>query len=142
MNKITSESVVTLHYTGKLESGEVFDSTIIDGREPMTATLGQNALIKGFEEGLLDMEPGEKKTIFVNFQEGYGFRDENWVSSVPRKVIPPDAEIGSVLSATGPNGERFNVRVEQLDEEYAVLDANHPLAGKNLIFEVEIVSVQ
>lgn len=142
MSKITSTSTVTLHYTGKLESGEIFDSTIIEGKEPMNATLGMNSLIKGFEEGLIDMEIGEKKTIFVDMEQGYGFRDENWVGTVPRKSIPEDAVVGSVLQATGPQGEKFNVHIKQLDEEFAVLDANHPLAGKNLIFEVEILDIQ
>lgn len=140
--KILKDSTVTLHYTGKLESGEVFDSSIIEGREPMVTQLGQNALIKGFEEGLIDMEVGEKKTIFVPFTEGYGYRDENWVTSVPRKMIPEDTEVGMVLQATAPDGGKFNVHVKQLDEEFAVLDANHPLSGKNLIFEVEILNVQ
>lgn len=142
MSKITKESTVTLHYTGKLENGEIFDSSIIEGRDPMVATLGQNSLIKGFEEGLIDMEIGEKKTIFVSFTEGYGHRDENWVTSVPRKMIPEGTEVGVVLQATAPDGGKFNVHVKQLDEEFAVLDANHPLAGKNLIFEVEILNIQ
>jgi FKBP-type peptidyl-prolyl cis-trans isomerase 2 len=139
--KVTKESTVTLHYTGKLENGEVFDSSIIEGREPMVATLGQNSLIKGFEEGLMDMEVGDKKTIFVPFTEGYGYRDENYVTSIPRKLIPEDTEVGAVLRATAPDGGEFNVHVKQLDEEFAVLDANHPLAGKNLVFEVEVIGI-
>ena len=141
MNKINENSTVTVNYTGKLEDGMVFDSSLNEGRTPLKAKLGQNQLIPGFERGLVDMEAGEKKTIEIPYLEAYGEYNKSLVGEIEKNKVPQDVKVGAMLQTQSPNGP-MNVRVVEVKEDVVVLDANHPLAGKNLIFDLEVLEVE
>ena len=140
MTKIKNGDNVSVHYTGKLEDGSVFDTSLAEGREPLTVTLGQGQLIKGFEAGLVDMEVGETKTVEIPANEAYGEYLEYLVQEVPKTQMPGDVEVGTPLMADTQMGTVQFV-VKEVSDETVVLDANHPLAGKNLIFDLEVVSI-
>lgn len=141
MEKITKNSTVTVNYTGKFEDGVVFDTSLMEGRDPLTATLGQGQLIPGFENGLLEMSVGESKTINVSSSEAYGDVNPSMFFEIEKSQLPEGVQVGTMLQNTDQNGPSV-VRVAEIKEETIVLDANHPLAGKNLIFEVEVLDVQ
>jgi FKBP-type peptidyl-prolyl cis-trans isomerase 2 len=140
MGKITNNSTVTVNYTGKLEDGSVFDSSLNEGRTPLTATLGQGQLIKGFEEGLIDMEVGDKKTVEIDVDMAYGQYNEAMVQDVPKEQVPEGVVVGGMLQANTPMGP-INFRVLEVNETNVKLDGNHPLAGKKLIFDLEVLEV-
>ncbi len=140
MKKVTNKSTVKVNYTGKLEDGTVFDSSLNPGREPLIAVLGEGQLIKGFEDGLLEMLEGEKKTVEIEPGNAYGHHISDMVAEIPRDQVPEDCKIGDSLQGNGPQGP-IVVRVTEIKEESVVVDANHPLAGKKLIFDLEVVSV-
>jgi FKBP-type peptidyl-prolyl cis-trans isomerase SlpA len=140
MSKITSNSTVTVNYTGRLEDGSVFDSSLNEGRTPLTATLGQGQLIKGFEDGLIDMEVGEKKTVEIDVDMAYGQYNEAMIQEVPKEQVPEGVVVGSMLQANTPMGP-INFRVLEVNETNVKLDGNHPLAGKKLIFDLEVLEV-
>ena len=141
MKKVDVNSTVTVNYTGKLEDGSVFDSSLNEGREPLTATLGQGNLIPGFEKGLLEMQEGDKKTINIPFDQAYGTRREELIAEVPRDRVPEGVQVGQMLQTNTQQGP-MNVVVKEVNESNVILDANHPLAGKDLIFELEVISIQ
>jgi FKBP-type peptidyl-prolyl cis-trans isomerase 2 len=141
MKKVDVNSTVTVNYTGKLVDGTIFDSSLNEGREPLTAVLGQGNLIPGFERGLIDMGEGESKTISIPFLEAYGERKDELVAQVPKDRVPETVEVGQMLQTMTQQGP-MNVTVKEVTEEYVVLDANHPLAGQDLVFDLEIISVQ
>lgn len=141
MEKITENSTVTVNYTGKLEDGTIFDTSLVEGREPLKATLGQGQLIPGFESGLIDMVIGESKTIEVDPTEAYGQYNETLVIEVPKDKVPENAEVGMMLQTFGPAGPSI-VKVLEIKDEVVIIDANHPLAGKKLIFDLEVVGVE
>jgi FKBP-type peptidyl-prolyl cis-trans isomerase 2 len=141
MGKITSNSTVTVNYTGKLEDGSIFDSSLNEGREPLTATLGQGQLIKGFEDGLIDMEVGDKKTVEIESDMAYGQHNEAMIQEVPKEQVPEGVMVGHMLQANTPMGP-INFRVLEVNEETVKLDGNHPLAGKKLIFDLEVLEVK
>jgi FKBP-type peptidyl-prolyl cis-trans isomerase SlpA len=140
MKKITNSDTVVVHYTGKLEDGTIFDSSLTEGREPLNVTLGQGQLIKGFENGLVDMTEGEKKTIEIEPSDAYGEINEMLVTEVNKTQVPEGIEVGQMLQGMGPMGP-INVTVVEVSESTVKVDANHPLAGKKLIFDLEVVSV-
>jgi len=140
MRKIQNGDTVKVHYTGKLEDGTVFDSSLVEGREPLETVLGQGQLIKGFEAGLIDMTEGEKKTIEIESSDAYGDHNPLMISEVPRENVPEGVKEGEVLQGMGPMGP-VNVKVTEVRDDVVVIDANHPLAGKKLIFDLEVVSV-
>lgn len=141
MSKINASSTVTVNYTGRLDDGSVFDSSLTEGREPLKATLGQGQLIPGFESGLIDMSVGDKKTIEIPHTQAYGEINEELFVSVPKTQVPEGVQVGAMLQTMGPNGPSV-VRVIEVKDEVVVIDANHPLAGKKLIFDLEIVGVE
>jgi len=141
MSKIETNSTVTVHYTGKLEDGTIFDSSLNEGREPLTATLGQGQLIPGFESGLVDMTIGESKTIEINPSEAYGEINPELVQEVEKSRVPEGVSVDHMLQANTPMGV-MNFRVVEVKEDTVLLDGNHPLAGKKLIFDLEVVGVQ
>lgn len=141
MKRVDVNSTVTVNYTGKLDDGSVFDSSLNEGREPLTATLGQGSLIPGFEKGLLEMQEGDTKTINIPFDEAYGSRKEELIAEVPKDRVPEGVEVGQMLQTMTQQGP-MNVVVKEVNEDNVVLDANHPLAGKDLIFELEVISIQ
>ena len=141
MEKITQNSTVTVNYTGKLEDGSIFDSSLVEGREPLKAKLGEGQLIPGFESGLIDMTIGENKTIEINPTEAYGEYNDELIIEIPKSNVPENVEIGMMLQTFGPMGPSI-VKVLEIKDEVVVLDANHPLAGKKLTFELEVVGVE
>lgn len=140
MKKAENGNTVTVNYTGKLEDGTIFDSSLNEGREPLTTVLGEGSLIKGFEDGLIDMTEGESKTIEIEPSEAYGEYREEMINDIPKSQVPEGVNVGDMLQGFGPMGP-INVKVLEINEETVKLDANHPLAGKKLIFDLEVVSI-
>jgi FKBP-type peptidyl-prolyl cis-trans isomerase SlpA len=140
MKKVKNTDTVIVNYTGKLEDGSIFDSSLNEGREPLTAILGKGQLIKGFEDGLIDMSEGEKKTVEIPCEQAYGDVNEQLISEVSKSQVPEGIEVGQMLQGTGPMGP-INVTVVEVTEETVKVDANHPLAGKKLIFDLEVISI-
>lgn len=136
--KIEQGKKVKVHYTGKHENGEVFDSSV--GGEPLEFTVGEGQLIPGFEKGVLGMESGEKKTVEVEPSQAYGEVRTDLLSEVDKSQLPEGVETGQILQAMTNHGP-MNVVVKEIGEEKVVIDANHPLAGKKLIFDLEVVEV-
>ena len=140
MKKIKNGDTVNVNYTGKLEDGTIFDSSLVEGRTPLKVTLGLNQLIKGFENGLIDMSEGDKKTIEIEPNEAYGEHNPEMIIEIPSTNVPPDVQVGQMLQGNSPQGP-INVKVLEIKDEFVVLDGNHPLAGKKLIFDLEVVGI-
>lgn len=140
MTKIKNGDNVSVHYTGRLEDGSVFDTSLAEGREPLTVTLGQGQLIPGFENGLIEMTIGEMKTIEIEPESAYGEVNPQLMSEIPLSQVPEGVKVGDMLQGQNQFGP-VNVTVREIKEKTVVLDMNHPLAGKKLIFDLEVVSV-
>ncbi|MBS3100821.1 peptidylprolyl isomerase [Candidatus Woesearchaeota archaeon] len=130
---------VKVHYTGTLNDGKIFDSS--EGREPLEFTIGNNQVIKGFEDGIKGMKVNEEKTIKIKAKDAYGERDERMVASVPRDKFPPEAQAGGMLILKGPNGEKLPAVIKEVKDDAVIIDMNHPLAGKDLNFKVKVVGI-
>ncbi|MCM4152371.1 peptidylprolyl isomerase [Arenibacter sp. N53] len=141
MSKAKVNDTVKVHYTGKLKTGEIFDSSL--ERDPLEVTLGQGQLIPGFEKELVDMEINEKKTITVPKEEAYGDIVEDMFHEIKKAELPEDIkpEIGMMLVAKNPDGTENQLRISDIKEETIVIDANHVLAGQDLTFELELVAI-
>jgi FKBP-type peptidyl-prolyl cis-trans isomerase 2 len=141
MSLVKDGDTVKVHYTGKLEDGTVFDSS--DGRDPLELKVGAGNVIPGFEKGVMGMEVGGSKTITIPADDAYGERRDDLTVSVKRTEFPENItpEVGQQLQLKQPDGNMVNVMVTDVQEEQVTLDANHPLAGKTLIFDVEVVEV-
>ncbi len=141
MSQAKDGNTVKVHYTGKLESGEVFDTS--KDREPLQFTLGGGNIIPGFDKGVMGMETGEKKTITIPPDDAYGPKRDDLVANVNRADFPENItpEIGQQLQMEQPDGTTMNVVITEMSDQKVTLDANHPLAGKTLIFDVELVEV-
>ncbi|WP_124980057.1 FKBP-type peptidyl-prolyl cis-trans isomerase [Nonlabens xiamenensis] len=142
MSQVKANDTVKVHYTGKLKNnGQVFDTS--ENREPLEAKLGQGMLIPGFEKGLVDMKVNEKKTIEIPKEEAYGDIHEELFQKVEKNQLPEEIkpEIGMGLVSTNPDGSQRQLRVTDVQEDHIVVDANHPLAGQDLIFDLEVVSI-
>jgi len=140
MNTVTANSTVKVNYTGKLENGDIFDSSLNEGREPLIAKLGMGKLIRGFEAGLVGMTIGESKTIEIEPKDAYGLVSEDMIVEVPIDNVPKGAKVGDMLQSM-TNAGPVNVSVISVNEKTVTLDANHPLAGKKLIFELEVLEI-
>jgi FKBP-type peptidyl-prolyl cis-trans isomerase 2 len=140
MKKIQNGDTVTVNYTGRLEDGTIFDSSLIEGREPLNAKLGEGKLISGFEKGLLEMGVGDKKTIEIESIEAYGDYNDLLVSEIPKSNVPENVKPGDTLQGMTNHGPVI-VKILEVKDETVVLDANHPLAGKKLIFDLEVVDI-
>lgn len=141
MSQVKSGDVVRIHYTGKLADGTQFDSSA--GREPLEFTVGSGQIIPGLDRQIQGMKQGESGTLNIPAAEAYGARDENQVQVVPRTALPPEMEVqvGSNLQATTPDGNQISLTVVGVSDAEITVDANHPLAGHDLVFEIEIVEV-
>lgn len=129
---------VTVNYTGTIkETGEVFDTT--EGRDPHTFKIGHDPLIKGFVNALVGRNVGDRFTFDIPMSEGYGEYQEGKVQRVPRGYMPGEVYVDQILLARGANGDEARVLVMEVADDYVVIDGNHPLAGMNLVFDVEIV---
>ena len=139
MTQVRKGDNVKVHYTGSLADGTVFDSSL--GREPLSVTVGSGQVIAGFDEALLGMTVGEKKTVLIPVDKAYGARNEEMVMEVPIEQVPPDldAEVGSRLELGGMNGELIRVVVSAISTTHITLDAKPPLAGKDLTFTIEVL---
>ena len=135
---IKEGSKVKVHYTGKLEDGKVFDTS--NDKDPIEVVLGEGTLIKGFEEGLLGMKSGEKKTIEVESKDAYGDYVEGRIQEVEKSKLPEDIKVGMVLQANSEAGSMV-ILIKEIKEDTAILDANHPLAVRKLIFDLDVVEV-
>jgi peptidylprolyl isomerase len=140
---------VKVHYTGKLESGEVFDSSECGESEcgcesgPLEFTIGQGEVIPGFEQAVTGMIPGESKTIIIPVEEAYGTRNEELVQVVERSNVPQEVtpEVGTWLEVTAENGKQFPVVITEVTDSHVTLDANHPLAGRELTFDIRLEEI-
>jgi len=141
MRKIANGDTATVHYTGKLEDGTVFDSSLTEGREPLSVVLGQGSLIPGFENGLIGMAEGEKKTVTIPTSEAYGDHESALVFPVPTEKLPAGIEAGTTLTLMTPHGPSMISVVSVNEDNTATLDHNHPLAGKALVFELEVLTI-
>ncbi|MES1222687.1 MAG: peptidylprolyl isomerase [Bacteroidota bacterium] len=141
MQKAKSGDKVKVHYHGKLTNGETFDSS--EGREPLEFEVGKGMVIKGFEDGVTGMLVGEKKTLNIPYHEAYGPRNPDMLIEMPKDRFPKDMEIvaGIPLMMSDGSGQNFQVIVAEIKEEAVILDANHPLAGQDLVFDIELVEV-
>src|SRR5690606_20512529 len=139
--QVKSGDKVKVHYHGKLTSGETFDTS--EGRDPLEFTVGSGQVIKGFDDALVNMSVGEKKNVQIPVNEAYGERREDMVVQDPRQRFPEDMtpEVGMQLHMSDNMGNNFPVIITEVQDELVILDANHPLAGQDLIFDLELVSI-
>lgn len=137
---VKNNDMVTCHYVGTLDNGDVFDSSRQDDREPFVVKLGENALIHGFESAIIGMKVGDLKTFSIEVNEAYGPHEENLISKVPMNRLPEGVEEGFTLQIMTPDGPALAM-VKSIDEDrtIAIIDHNHPLAGQRLTFAVEIL---
>ncbi len=142
MSQVKKDDTVKVHYTGKLPDGQVFDSSVKRG-EPLKFTMGKGELIPGFENGIINMKVNEKKTINIPKEEAYGAIRDELVQEVPKNQLPDDIkpEVGMGLVSKTQNGQDINLVVKDVKEDSIVVDGNHPLAGKDLTFELEVVEI-
>ncbi len=132
---------VHIHYSGSLADGTVFDSSA--DRDPLSFTIGSGQVIPGFEEAVIGMAIDEKKNVTIPVDKAYGPRNEELIMTVPKEQVPPDLnpEVGQKLQMQGPNNTPVVVEVTEVAEEHIKLDANPPLAGKDLVFDIELVEI-
>lgn len=141
MQTVKNGDTVKVHYHGRLTNGSTFDSS--EGRAPLEFTVGAGMVIKGFENGVLDMKVGDKKTIHIPVDQAYGPKNEEMIIQFPKENIPAELnpEVGMELQMSNPQGHVFPVKVVAIDENTITLDANHALAGEDLVFDLELVEI-
>ena len=141
MQQVKNGDTVNVHYHGKLTDGSTFDSS--EGRDPLQFTVGSGQVIKGFDDALIDMKIGEKKTVNIPVDQAYGQRSDNMMMEYPKSDFPADMqpEVGLELHMSDNAGNVFPVVIAEVQDEVVILDANHPLAGQDLIFEIDLVSI-
>jgi peptidylprolyl isomerase len=140
---------VKVHYTGSLDDGSVFDSSECGedecgcGHGPMEFTIGAGEVIPGFDAGVVGLSVGDAKTIHIPVEEAYGERIEEMVAEVPREDLPPDVtpEVGQQLEVTQEDGQIFQVLVTEVNDKTITIDANHPLAGQALNFDIRLIEI-
>ena len=133
---------VKLHYKGTLTDGTQFDNSY-DRGDPMEVTAGTGKLIAGFDNALIGMKEGQKKSITIGYNDAYGPRNEEAFTTVPRTTFPQgfDFEIDAPVQGTGPQGNPLFARISDFNDEEVTLDLNHPLAGQDLNFDIEVLEV-
>src|SRR5262245_11642253 len=141
MQQVKSGDKVKVHYHGRLTSGETFDSSA--GREPLEFEVGSGMVIKGFDDGVTGMKVGDKKTINIPAENAYGHINPEMIIDYPKAQFPPDIEleVGSQLVMSDTSGRQFQVKINEITDDVVKLDANHPLAGEELIFDIELVEI-
>lgn len=138
----TIGDTVKIHYTGTLDDGTVFDSTI--DSDPIEFTIGNGNIIPGFEAAVAGMTLGETKTVTIDPEQAYGHYNDEMTKQVPRSAIPADIDLqeGMILNAESPDGIPISFTVKTLGEEEVTIDGNHPLAGRSLTFALELVEIR
>lgn len=141
MSAVASGSKVSIHYTGRLDDGTVFDSS--RDRDPLEFEVGSGQVIPGFDDAVAGMEAGDEKTVTIPSIDAYGPRKQELVLDVPLEQLPDelDPETGQQLQMQTPDGQSFQVTVVDVNDEQLKVDANHPLAGKDLTFDILVVGV-
>jgi peptidylprolyl isomerase len=141
MTQAQAGTTVSIHYTGTLNDGSTFDSS--QGREPLSFKMGEGQIIPGLEAALSGMGVGESKTVTIACEDAYGPKNPQAMQQVPRENVPEDIPLdpGTRLQVQTPDGQALPVTVAEVTEETVTLDANHPLAGEDLTFAVEVVAV-
>lgn len=141
MQQAKSGDKVKVHYHGRLTNGETFDSS--EGKAPLEFEIGGGMVIKGFDEGVTGMAVGEKKTVNIPSEEAYGPRNPEMLVEFPKEKFPQDmeVEIGMQLMMNNGAGQQFPVVITEIKDEVVILDANHPLAGQDLVFDIELVEI-
>lgn len=137
-NQVEKGNYVEAHYTGTFEDGTVFDSS--EGKEPLAVLAGQGMLIKGFDEALIGMKEGEEKEVDIKSEDAYGARNEQLIQTIKKSDLGSDLkpEVGMMLGVKAPTGQTFPAVITKVEEETIELDANHPLAGKDLHFKLKV----
>ncbi|MGA1871104.1 MAG: FKBP-type peptidyl-prolyl cis-trans isomerase [bacterium] len=141
MSHVKNGDTVKIHYTGKLEDGTVFDSSV--DREPLEFKIGDNQVIKGIEKAIVGMNQDESKTVTISSDEAYGPYRQDMILQIPKDKFPQDIhpELGKQLQIQDRDGHVVEVTITQVSEKNITLDGNHPLAGKNLVFDIQLVGV-
>ncbi len=141
MVKVAKDKFVSVEYTGTLEDGEVFDTS--QGRQPLEIQMGAGQLIKGFEDALDGMALNEKKTFTLAPEEAYGHRDESLTRDFPRKDVPPEMnpQAGQTVALHDGQGQQIPATIVDVNDEHVTVDLNHPMAGKSLTFDIEVVNI-
>ena len=141
MAEAKNGDTVKVHYTGKIDDGTVFDTSV--EREPMQFTIGEGQLIPDFEQAVVGMNPGESKTIQIPAENAYGPHHQEMIMEVERSQFPEDLkpEVGQQLQARQANGQDFVVTVMAVSDSKVTLDGNHPLAGKDLTFDIQLAEI-
>ena len=141
MTQAKDGDTVRIHYTGRLQDGTVFDSS--SDREPLQFSIGSGQVIPGFEEAVTGMTIGEKKKAQIPCNKAYGERNPSMVMVVDKKHVPPeiDPEVGQRLQVGSPDGQLLAVTIVEVGDENITLDANPPLAGEDLTFDIELVEI-
>jgi len=141
MAQVKKGDKVSVHYHGRLTDGSTFDSS--EGRDPLNFTAGSGQVIKGFDDAVIDMTPGDKKTVNIPVDQAYGHRNDDMVMEFPVSDLPADVNpaVGMELQMGDNQGNVFPVLITEINGDMMTLDANHPLAGQDLIFDIELVSI-
>ena len=134
--------LVSVHYTGKLTNGEVFDSS--KERDPLEFTLGNKEMLVGFEEGVVGMKPGETKSVTLNPEQAFGDRREDLILELPKDKFPQHItpSVGLQLNLSNASGANMIVVISEVDDDSVTLDGNHPLAGQTLVFDIELIEIK
>lgn len=141
MTEVKSGDTINIHYTGTLNDGTQFDSST--GRDPLQFTVGSGQVIPGFDAAVTGMTVGEKKTVTIPADQAYGQHDPRGLQVIPRAEIPADIplDLGNQLQVSTPTGQAMVVTVAKVTDDEVTLDANHRLAGQDLTFDLELVSI-
>ncbi len=141
MTQAKTGDTVRIHYSGRLDDGTQFDSSA--GRDPPQFTIGEGTIIPTLEEAIVGMAVGDTDTVNIAAEDAYGPRREEAVQTIERSMIPEEVElsVGGQVQATAPNGQQLVLTVVEMTDASVTLDANHPLAGQDLTFDIELVEI-
>ncbi|MEM9426511.1 MAG: peptidylprolyl isomerase [Pseudomonadota bacterium] len=141
MTEAKEGDTVRIHYTGTLSDGSTFDSS--EGRDPLEFKLGAGQVIPGFDKAVTGMSVGDAQTVEIPADDAYGAHNPNGRQAFPRDQVPDNVplDLGTQLQLSGPEGQPIMVMVAEVSETEVILDANHPLAGKDLTFQIELVEI-
>jgi peptidylprolyl isomerase len=141
-NTVKNGDSVSVHYKGSLDNGSVFDSSH-NREEPLTFEVGSGQVIPGFEAAVVGMVPGSSKSVTISCDQAYGPRNEEAIQIIPKTTFPPGFpfEVGQTVQGNGKDGQQMTATIVSEDKFTVTLDLNHPLAGKNLNFELDLVNI-